>query len=651
MFCIDWIQIHGLFQYRDFLGKFSPGINILIGPNGSGKSNLINSIYFALTGELPYRKADCVNYHVDDSQAQVTMQFQIGEDSYLVKRTMKSHILRTPDAEIVGSGEIANYLQSRFGIDNNYLARCVFLRAGDMRNIVVCSAKERIEFFQRFLPLKILEQIWDRLGQFLNQGVAGEEPDFSAECQEYWRLDNQLKIIGPVRPSDAIRNEIEQLRIYEGLLREMDELLQEYENIRKRIAAIEEQIENAETHQFQEDPRLTYLVSNQRICRSLVDRYKTIKREWPSRPKRIRVDTQKMEKLKAERHFLEHREKQIDSFLQSLHSEPKCPLCGRECDPEQLRAHLKEESDYIRSRKYQINKALASYQQLLQQAEEALHRRRRLLDAIHNLRQELRNFQLSSSEIDEERLQQYAEKLKRYQDQTKAREQLKQSILILQGQQKSIKERIQRLQEQIDRKAPPSKTLSVLEDELAKAKQAEEIRTRMEMLEPYLERQERINQIRERKKIARIVRDIFHPNAVPRRLTKNFLAAITATTNNYLKLFHTNYLISLEDDGSCTIHYQTGAKLSERHLSFGEQLMLALAMYLGIGSLQQSIRLLVLDEPTLGLDDDHVHLIPAILQALTQAKTDLQIICATHEKKLLPCAATVIDLTNLTTSS
>lgn len=98
------LELRNYKQYKELSLPFREGLVGIIGRNGAGKSTLFDAILYCLFGRDENRK-DLIRSAFSSSKADVRLelQFQIGEQSYLVKREFRGKALTT-NAELFKEG-------------------------------------------------------------------------------------------------------------------------------------------------------------------------------------------------------------------------------------------------------------------------------------------------------------------------------------------------------------------------------------------------------------------------------------------------------------------------------------------------------------------------------------------------------------------
>ena len=173
----------------DFAKLLSGGVFGIFGDTGSGKSTILDSIHFALYGEIdraPKSFNECINYRSDG--AYVTFDFEISTEGvrhvYRVKRerrrksgTTKAYLYeRTPNGELMalaeGTRDVDERIEKIIGLTFADFKMCIALPQGDFSALVKSTQAERVKLVARLFNL---EKYGERLSKAVN------EKYFSAE--------------------------------------------------------------------------------------------------------------------------------------------------------------------------------------------------------------------------------------------------------------------------------------------------------------------------------------------------------------------------------------------------------------------------------------------------------------------------------------
>jgi DNA repair exonuclease SbcCD ATPase subunit len=143
------------------------------------------------------------------------------------------------------------------------------------------------------------------------------------------------------------------------------------------------------------------------------------------------------------------------------------------------------------------------------------------------------------------------------------------------------------------------------------------------------------------------VRNAFHRDSLPRLVHRDALALMEDDINAMLETFESPFRVTTSEDLSYVAHFRNGTVMPAKGLSGGQQVVLAIAFRWVLNSLfAGQIGMMILDEPTAGLDRRHVDLLETALRALgAKARSrGCQVVLVTHELSLEPVFDQVVRL-------
>lgn len=143
------------------------------------------------------------------------------------------------------------------------------------------------------------------------------------------------------------------------------------------------------------------------------------------------------------------------------------------------------------------------------------------------------------------------------------------------------------------------------------------------------------------------VRTIHHRTEAPRMVTFTYLEQMTVEINETLMLFDAPYYVVPTDDLGFLATFYDGKEQSDKRLSAGQRIVLAMAFRITVNStFAGSLGMLSMDEPTAGLDEHNLGCLPRALdklRELSQAR-GLQIFFVTHEPRIAHHFDNVIEI-------
>ncbi len=166
----------------DFKSLLSGGVFGIFGDTGSGKSTILDSIHFALYGEIdrvPKSFNDCINYRSDG--ASVTFDFEITYEgvrkTYRVKRerkrknnSTKAYLYEHTESGMLalaeGTRDVDAAVEKILGLSFADFKTCIALPQGDFAALVKSTTSERVKLVSRLFNL---EKYGERLSKAVNE--------------------------------------------------------------------------------------------------------------------------------------------------------------------------------------------------------------------------------------------------------------------------------------------------------------------------------------------------------------------------------------------------------------------------------------------------------------------------------------------------
>lgn len=166
----------------DFTALLSGGVFGIFGDTGSGKSTILDSIHFALYGEIdraPKSFNDCINYKSET--ASVLFEFELTTDGvrkvYRVQRerkrkngTTRAWLYEMQDDKALalaeGARDVDEQIERIVGLSFTDFKTCIALPQGDFAALVKATSAERVKLVARLFDL---ERYGERLTKAVNE--------------------------------------------------------------------------------------------------------------------------------------------------------------------------------------------------------------------------------------------------------------------------------------------------------------------------------------------------------------------------------------------------------------------------------------------------------------------------------------------------
>ena len=206
----------------DFEKLTDSGIFDIFGDTGSGKSTILDSINFALYGDVDRskKKTDIINYNCDGAEVKFSFDMLIGGNrkTYTVERSIKkkSGLIKAALYEEDGNSSlciadntstVTENIENIIGLKAEDFRKCIALPQGEFARFVTSAPADRLKLIERLFSLsKYGEKLKERLAakeSIVNaefNGVEGElsaYSDISRECVSVFErnLSENRKIV------------------------------------------------------------------------------------------------------------------------------------------------------------------------------------------------------------------------------------------------------------------------------------------------------------------------------------------------------------------------------------------------------------------------------------------------------------------------
>jgi len=294
----------------------------------------------------------------------------------------------------------------------------------------------------------------------------------------------------------------------------------------------------------------------------------------------------------------------------------------------EITVRVKELKSRLDEYRAALTKACRGCGHILEDLEDALRKTEELRDVIVKLRT-LRD---SMEEVDK-RIKEYRERIAQIRDELE-------SLGYDRELHEEVKKRIREVEEKLKRLAKEKGQV------VERIKAIEDTERRIKDLETELRRREvRAKKLEKIVSDLQRIRSVLHNKGLPRLIRSRLRELVTIYMRDILERFNLGFIdVDLDEEFNVTVKTVEGLK-SVNMLSGGERIALALALRLAIArALGSRMGILVLDEPTVYLDEERRRDLVDILKASSRALGVSQILIVTHDRELEDAADTIIEV-------
>jgi len=180
---------------------FNTGISIIMGDNGAGKSSILESISFALFKEYASKKMDKL-INNEKNQMKVAIEFIANGRTYKVVRKRKRN--SSPESMLYvedngrfsviekGDSAVSSEVERIIDLDKNLFLNAVYVRQGEIANLITQNPAEKKEMMGRLLGVQDLENSWKNM-KFIIDDYRKQETRINGKLENFRSTEEDLK--------------------------------------------------------------------------------------------------------------------------------------------------------------------------------------------------------------------------------------------------------------------------------------------------------------------------------------------------------------------------------------------------------------------------------------------------------------------------
>jgi exonuclease SbcC len=159
--------------------KFNTGITIIMGGNGAGKSSILEAVSFALFKQHSGKKIEqLITIGHDDKKMVVGLEFTSNGRNYRVLRERSKNSSKAKIEIMEGEGfhplssgdkQVTEEVQSLLEMDSDLFLNAVYVRQGEIANLVDKTPAEKKQVIGKLLGIESLEKAWKNMLPLMNQ--------------------------------------------------------------------------------------------------------------------------------------------------------------------------------------------------------------------------------------------------------------------------------------------------------------------------------------------------------------------------------------------------------------------------------------------------------------------------------------------------
>ena len=273
------LTLNNFKSYGHEVIKFGDGITVIVGENGAGKSTILEAISFALFKQHTAKKIDDLVRNGSDENMYVDLEFVSNGKEYKIHREktksgLKSTLLKKTTSKgqfipsCAGDKEVANEIQSILDIDSDLFLNAIYIRQGEIAELVDKTSSEKKQLIGKLLGLDSLEKAWKNLQPIISN---------------YEKTQSELK--GKLFSSEELKEEYDHKKALLGSLKEkgldlekqieeVKEMKAEKQNEKTNMEREKEIFDNFNNNLDAEKKRLESLENDKRTLQDNLDEIK-----------------------------------------------------------------------------------------------------------------------------------------------------------------------------------------------------------------------------------------------------------------------------------------------------------------------------------------------------------------------------------------
>ncbi|MFO8017439.1 MAG: AAA family ATPase [Promethearchaeia archaeon] len=664
------VQIKNIRSIKNLEITFPLGTILFHGDIGSGKSSVLKAVEFCLFGIL--RSADLAGASIlrrGERKGRVTLSFSIGNEDYIVRRTLKRHgkdSVRDEGGWLVQEGTKTSYsardLKSKILSLLNYsISKWKHKQSLDIFRYTVYTPQENVKQILQADPDDRFEALKDVLEIEKYENTLNHLDDVKTELNSrVSQKEAELKALGiPKKEIPEKKKEIEVKR------KEIKAHEKQISEIKKELKSSKEKRDKKQEELKEYSNKVTEITGKQK-------QNKESKKNIATKRQKLKKKSNQIEHTKQKLRELPEIELKTDKSKQTLEDSLKKMRKSLSAKEEE-KGKLKKDKESIESL---LEKGICP------RCKQKIHEKERFDTELEEAAQSIEKLELERKNLQEDinRTEQLIENIQKYKGNTKERKGLQNLLTEQETSQKEIKSQIAQLEKEVKKRdqmiqdimdtyeIKDFKKFQQLEEELSDdlktlKKEVEELQSNLTDAEKAKSTAEaelkqlqneltelkralkRKKEIKEEIKYIGQVRDWVSEQfpVLLRDIERSILAATADKFNKYFKQWframveEENIEISINPENFEPIIKVNGYTSPFQDLSGGEKSALSLAYRLALNKIintkHEDIKtrdLLVLDEPTDGFSQEQVNKMQDIFGKLDTE----QMIIISHERNL-----------------
>ncbi len=634
---IKSIELYNIRSHRNTKIDFDKGINVFIGGTGTGKTSILMAIEFALFGSEAIRDfSTLLNRRA--GMGKVVLEFEHNGKRYKIVRglvregrsikTDNSSLKIFEDGKLIFSGgrvqEMNEKIKEILGFPkwinpSNLFEILFYSKQDEIRKIIEMSKEERQVYIDNSLLLDRYRKTWENMKEIIDELKRMRDS-----------LQSEVKFLEDYRKEleDLEKKISEKEEELEKKKEDLERIKENYRELEEKVRRVREEFGAVEKEREEALRR----IERERNIREEIERIRSEIESLRSKIREVNYNEEEYKRLNLRKSeilgrisFLKSERRKIEAEMErfkKLEPGKKCPLCKQEVGREHFEEVLKEfenrkdkilqEMIVLEEELDRVNRKINEMEELRRKHEE----NERLKFLLRKREDELAEKERIVLEIESQRdlLTEIEERYRRLKEE---KERISEEYVKISKELARVESEISRLEREI------SEWREKREKIIEKLREIEEKKKKLEKLDHAINRLELMRE--EIRKIREIVRLKFIED-----FRKEFSRWFRSIRREEY------YRVDITNEYEPKAYTPEGLEVPVSSLSGGERTSVALAYRLALSSIVSRLGgiskpdLIILDEPTVGLDEDDIRVLPEVLRSLGLK----QIIVVTHSREL-----------------
>lgn len=250
---LNRVKLCDFVSHKDTQLDLGYGINVVVGPNGAGKTSILDAISFVLFNDWSNRgrKENLINLKANRCKA--TVEFTEGGIRYSAEWSMERnksakgslYRIQNGDRKLLAQGggnTVIPEIEKILGIDKNMFLQSVYVRQGEIEELVTARPADRKELVSRLLGVEDLQKAWENIKALIDgyqhlQTALRTELDqksaIEAERQKYLATSKEL--------AKTLESKRKELRETENTIKTLKEILDKLEIDKKEFDRLDKE--------------------------------------------------------------------------------------------------------------------------------------------------------------------------------------------------------------------------------------------------------------------------------------------------------------------------------------------------------------------------------------------------------------------------